>query len=252
EDGALAPTQRGRAVWLEAAPLYTRDGDADQEDATELFSAAFTALMEERLDAVAQGEDPAAATWERWRDEVRDLHESARARRDSGVATPRTREQLERLLRNAPASVERPSDPDSLSEREAREHLQRLRDAGVLPAPTSGQIGYIESLLGRLEMTAPEGAALIGLEDITGIRTSAQASALIEELSALRDERRPPSRKQIGKIEGLMKEAGLSASQAAALVGEPDLDGLTGGREGSASALIDRLLEITGHPAGRS
>src|SRR5690606_22215262 len=69
EDGALAPTERGRAVWLDVAPLYRKD-DAD----TELFSADFTALMETRLDGVARGEDAAAGIWERWRDEVRDLH----------------------------------------------------------------------------------------------------------------------------------------------------------------------------------
>ena len=33
------------------------------------------------------------------------------------------------------------------------------------------------------------------------------------------------------------------------LVDEPDLEGLTGGREGSASALIDKLLELQQKPA---
>ncbi|NIQ57019.1 MAG: hypothetical protein GWM92_07985, partial [Gemmatimonadetes bacterium] len=58
EDGSLVPTPRGRAVWLEAAPLYSEDG-ADEEGAVELFSPEFTARMEERLDRIARGEDPA-------------------------------------------------------------------------------------------------------------------------------------------------------------------------------------------------
>jgi DNA topoisomerase-1 len=239
EDGALAPTERGRAVWLEVAPLYRRDNEN-----TELFSADFTALMEARLDGVARGEDPAPAMWERWRDEVRDLHEIARDRKNRGAATPRTREQLERLFENAPASFERPTDIEALSEREAREKIDALREAGVLPAPTSNQMGYLESLVEQLEMTPAEAAALIDLGDVSEIRTSAQASALIEELSVLRDERRPPSRKQLGLIARLRAEAGMSETEAAALIDEPDLEGLTGGREGSASALIDQLLEM--------
>lgn len=245
EDGALAPTERGRAVWLEVAPLYRKD-----DENTELFSAEFTALMEERLDSVARGEDSASGTWERWRDEVRDLHEIARERKNRGAATPRTREQLERLLENAPAEVEHPEDLEALSEHEAREYIQALRDAGVLPAPTTNQMGYLETLVEQLDMTTAEAAALIELGDLTDIRTSAQASALIEELSTLRDERRPPSRKQIGLIERLRAEAGLSETEVAALVDEPDMEGLTGGSEGTASALIDKLLELQAKPSG--
>jgi DNA topoisomerase I len=247
EDGALVPTVRGRSVWIQVAPLYVRD-----DSRTELFSADFTALMERRLDAVARGEDApsdegnggAAGTWERWRDEVRDLHEIARSRKDAGSATPRTRERLERLLENAPPEVEGPSDLSGLSEQEARAWLDRLREAGVLPAPTARQIEYLTSLMEELEFDPAEAAELIGLEELTQIRTSIQASALIEELSTLRDERRPPSRKQVGLIERLRTEAGLTEEEAAALIGESDLTELTGGREGSASALIDKLLEL--------
>jgi DNA topoisomerase IA len=151
EDGALAPTERGRAVWLEVAPLYRRD-----DENTELFSADFTALMEGRLDGVARGEDPAPAMWERWRDEVRDLHEIARERKNLGAATPRTREQLERLLENAPQGVARPTDLAALSEQDARAQIDSLRSAGVLPAPTANQLGYLESLVEQLDMTPAE------------------------------------------------------------------------------------------------
>jgi DNA topoisomerase I len=239
EDGALVPTDRGRAVWLDVAPLYALD-----ESKTELFSTEFTALMEEGLDAVARGERVSAETWERWRDEVRRLHDIARERKKEGPATPRTRASLERYLLNAPDGTDRPVDPETLSEEDARLWIERFREAGVHPAPSEKQTAYLESLVEDLDMTPAEAASRIGLEDLSGIRTAAQASALIEELGALREERRPPSRKQLGLIERLRGEAGLSETEAAALIGESDLEGLTGGREGSASVLIDRLLTL--------
>jgi hypothetical protein len=221
-------------VWLQVAPLYVRD-DSD----TELFSADFTALMEDRLDAVASrtaqgseqegsGDSGAAETWERWRDEVRDLHEIARGRKETGAATPRTRERLERLLDNAPPETRVPSDLESLTEEEARDWLDRLREAGVMPAPTVRQLEYLKSMVDELDFTSEEAAELIDLSHLDEVRTSSQASALIEELSTLRDERRPPSRKQLSLIERLRSDAGMSESDAAAIIGHDDLDGLTG------------------------
>ncbi|MFW6201605.1 MAG: type IA DNA topoisomerase, partial [Gemmatimonadota bacterium] len=94
EDGSVVPTERGRVLWLDAAPLYVEEApeeeEAPEDDADgsgrgmELFSPAFTAAMEEELDRIANGEAPAPAAWELWRDRVRSLHESARAQRDSG------------------------------------------------------------------------------------------------------------------------------------------------------------------------
>ena len=51
EDGSLAPTEKGRAIWLEVAPLYAEEADEDHEE-VELFDPEFTALMEERLDLI--------------------------------------------------------------------------------------------------------------------------------------------------------------------------------------------------------
>ncbi len=269
EDGALVPTERGRSVWLQVAPLYVRD-----DSGTELFSAAYTALMESRLDAVASGGsngngsekatpenggengsageavDP-ASMWESWRDEIRDLHEIARTRTKEGKATPRTRQQLQRLLENAPSEMERPPPPDSLSEQDARGWVERLRQAGVQPAPTETQMDYLRALMEELQLDPSEAAELVDLDDISRIRTSSQASSLIDDLRRLRDERRPPSRKQLALIERLRKDAGLTEAQTAELIDEPDLEGLTGGREGTASALIDRLLEVTGTSAAK-
>jgi DNA topoisomerase I len=243
EDGALIPTERGRAAWLDVAPLYVRD-DSD----TELFSPHFTALLEGILDDVARGEAPAPEVWEKWRDEVRDLHEIARIRKAEGKATPRSQEKLARLLENAPEGTERPEDPETLSEKDIREWIEQLREAGVHPAPSEAQRKYIESLIEDLEMSPDEAGALAGIPVPAEIETSAQASALIEELKTLADERRPPSKRQREFIASLLDESALSEAEAADLIGEADLDGLTGGRDGTASALIDALKE---HVAGK-
>ena len=81
----------------------------------------------------------------------------------------------------------------------------------------------------------------VGVHDVEKIGDSAQASAAIEELKALLEERRPPSAKQRRFIESLLKDTGISEEEAARRVGLASLDELTGGSEGSASELIDLL-----------
>jgi DNA topoisomerase-1 len=243
EDGSLVPTERGRVVWTDAAPLYARDGNGEGEaEGIELFSPDFTADMESRLDELAGGGIPAPETWERWRDLVRELHEEARERKRRGDSTLRQQDQLARLLKNAPEPL--PVEPDeiaSLTWAEARAIIDELREAGVEPAPTRKQLDYIRSLAEDLELDDEEAAELIGRDHLTEVRTSSGASTLIEELKRLHDERRPASAAQRRFIESLLEETGVPEEEAAALVEVESLDELTGGREGSASALIDLL-----------
>lgn len=246
EDGGLAPTPRGRAAWIEVAPLYAEDGTE-----IDLFDAGFTSEMEERLDAVARGEADAAIAWEQWRDQIRALHELARERVKSGQITPGLKERLTRLLDNAPPEHERPADLDALTWQDARGWIERLQQAGVSPAPTTRQRAHLARLAEELALPADELTRLIDVDDLDAIRTSAQISAAIDTLQTLHDERRPPSQKQAKLIERLREKAELTPEQAAALIGESDLSGLTGGREGTASALIDALIEKTGGKKGR-
>ncbi|TVQ92690.1 MAG: hypothetical protein EA397_05910 [Deltaproteobacteria bacterium] len=241
EEGGLAPTERGRAAWLDVAPMYAEDGTE-----VDLFSAEFTATMEERLDAVARGEEPAATTWEQWRDQIRALHELARERLKRGQITPGLRQRLTRLLDNAPEDIERPQAIDALSWAEARAWIDRLHKAGVAPSPTERQRAHLDKLLAELELDPAEIVEILGVEDPSKLRTTTQMSAAIDAVQQLHDERRPPSRKQVALIERLREKAGLSPTQAAALAGLQDLTELTGGREGSASTVIDALLEKTG------
>ncbi|HSM04164.1 MAG TPA: type IA DNA topoisomerase [Longimicrobiales bacterium] len=277
EDGALVPTARGRAVWLDAAPLYAQegrndastngtdgggaspssassDGDAPRGPGVELFSTEFTAAMEEGLDEVARGETPAPARWEDWRDKIRTLHEAALAQKKAGGATVRQQRLLARILENAspddlPADA-RPEDPSALTYQEAQTLIQGLREAGVQPAPSEAQLTLIRRLLEDLELEATERDEVLGEAGVEGLRTSGAASRVIDELQRLHDERQPPSPKQRSYIESLMEDADVSAEEAAGLAGVDSLEDLTGGREGSASRLIEELLARTGKGNG--
>ncbi|MBW3553329.1 MAG: type IA DNA topoisomerase [Gemmatimonadetes bacterium] len=250
EDGSVVPTEPGRAVWLEAAPLYAEDADEDH-DPVELFSTEFTALMEERLDRIATGEVPAPGSWEEWRDQIRDLHALAQERRNAGGMLPGQRKMLERLLSNAPGREEdaRRVAAGELTYEEARALIGALKEQGVKPAATEGQMKYMRELLADLKMSDEELEQLTGVRSPDVIENSVQASAVIDELRRVFEERRPPSAKQRRFIEDLVKQAGLSEQEAAALVGLESLDELTGGSEGTASALIDRLQERTAKTA---
>jgi DNA topoisomerase-1 len=254
DDGALVPTERGRAVWLDAAPLYARsggsgDGDAQPGPGVELFSTEFTSAMEEGLDEVARGETAAPERWEDWRDKIRDLHEAAREQRNAGSSTLRQQQYLARLLENAPSGIlpddERPDDLSALTYQEARALTERLRDADVQPVPSEAQLTLVRRLLEELELEEEEREEVLGSRGVEGLGTSTQASRVIDELQRLHDERQPPSAKQRRYIDSLRDDAGISEEEAAKLVGLGSLEELTGGREGSASRLIDELLQRT-------
>jgi DNA topoisomerase I len=252
EDGSLVPTERGRAVWTEAAPLYAEDAEEDAA-AVELFSPEFTALMEERLDRIARGEVAAPGSWEEWRDQIRTLHEAAQAKKKAGGMVPGQKKLLKRLLANAPADIREAhaGELSELSHHEAQELIGRLRDQGVKPAPTDGQLEYLQELVGDLKLSDPELVALTGLHSVDDIRDSDQASAAITALKQIHEERRPASARQRRFIEDLLKDSELSAADAARLVGATSLDELTGGGEGSASALIDLLQERAAAAGGK-
>jgi len=244
EDGSLVPTSRGRAIWTEAAPLYAEEGEAEEQiEGVELFSPEYTALMEDRLDRIARGELEAPASWEEWRDRIRELHNLARENKNAGASTPRQHKMIHRLRENAPdeLDIDRDVDPTELSYEEAQALMRALREAGVKPAPTERQMAYLEQLATELELSEDELADLTGVRALERIRTNQQASAAIEALKALHDERRPPSAKQRRFVDDLIEESGLSQREALALVDVDSMDDLTGGSEGTASQLIDAL-----------
>jgi len=244
EEGALVPTPNGRTAWLEVAPLYTRDSDNGSGEDTELFSAEFTSVMENGLDEVASGTTAGPERWEAWRDEIRDLHNIALERKKSGGMTPKQARLLARMLENAPAGVDVPEDRSGMTYRDALELMDDLRTQGVEPVPSKKQIAYVESLIEQLRLSDEEVTEIVGEGGPSELRTADGASEIIERLKTRLDEERPPSRKQLRWIEDLLKETETTRDEAAEMVDSESFDDLTGGQEGTASALIDALLEV--------
>lgn len=242
EDGALAPTDRGRAIWTDAAPLYATE-DVQDAPSQELFSPEFTAVMEARLDEIASGERDAPSSWEIFRDQIRDLHEAARERRNSGRSTPRQQNMIRRLLDNAadPSGLPDAEGLPELTYEEAQELTRTLREQGVKPAATQRQKEYLEQLVADLALEPADLREATGLVSLHDVRDSDQASAAIDTLQQMHDERQPASSKQRRYIGDLIGDAGLSEAEALALVEAGSMDDLTGGREGSASRLIEEL-----------
>ncbi len=235
EEGALAPTARGRALWLEVAPLY------DDDAAGALFSVEFTADMEAKLDQVETGTTPARDVWARFRDSIRALHAAARGHLNSGLATPKRVKQLTGLLSMAPADFPKPADPDKLTQQDALALITELRNLGVQTPPTPQQLDYIKSMAEKLVLDDAALGALVEIPSLSDMTTSGQASDLITILKVKMDEERPPSPKQLGLIRSLVKKLELTEASACALVEVDSFEGLTGGRSGSASRLIDAL-----------
>lgn len=252
EDGSVVPTERGRTLWTDVAPLYEAADDVatagDNALPMSLFNAEFTAALEAELDRIANGEGAAPAAWELWRDRIRDLHAGAQDRKNSGDIVPNQVKTLQRLLAHGPPAVDIgvpiPDDINAMSFADARELIRALRDAGVQPAPTERQVEYLRSLIDDLGLSTDELEAHIGIReanDIPRLATTAQVSAAIDTLRQVHDERRPPSARQRRFIDGLLKETGVPEAEAFAAVGVASRDELTGGPSGTASALIDWL-----------
>ncbi|MEJ2541636.1 MAG: hypothetical protein P8188_17010, partial [Gemmatimonadota bacterium] len=173
-----------------------------------------------------------------------------REKRNAGDSTLRQQKLLRRILANTPQELlpaqDRPVRLDALSYADAQDLIHRLREAEIQPVPSEAQLKLIRRLLEELELDDEERVGILGDGGVEGLETTTQASRVIDELQRLHDERQPPSPRQKRFIDSLMDDAGLSQEEAAELVGVGSLDDLTGGREGSASRLIDELLERTG------
>ncbi|MDW7708824.1 MAG: type IA DNA topoisomerase, partial [Deferrisomatales bacterium] len=223
EGGALVPTEDGRRVWLDVAPLYALS------DGEPLFDVAYTAALEECLDGIAEGSEPAPPVWLTLRDAVRQAHEGAQAARRAGGQTPAQRARLEALLANAPLDLVDEVDASSLSWAETNDRIERLRAAGVLPAPSERQRAEIERLLAETGASREEAAALGGLEGWEELRYAAQASELIDALRERQGESRQPTARQLRYLSDLVGKLGLSEGEACARVGAADVSSLTGG-----------------------
>jgi hypothetical protein len=233
--GALVPLPDGRHVWLDVAPMYAIGAGEP------LFDVAYTATMEERLDHVEEGTAEAPQVWEDLRDAFRAAHESAQNQRKTGKQTAAQRMQLTALIENAPTELLSGIDIDGLSWEASRALMRRLREAGVSPTPSDKQHHEIARLTALLALEEVEVASIVGLPTLSGLRTRADASAIIDALKKRLPDVTPVSDKQLRFIADLVKKAGQTEAEACASVGSTDFASMTGGRDGTASQLITLL-----------
>ncbi|MFT5051249.1 MAG: DNA topoisomerase-1 [Chlamydiales bacterium] len=238
EEGSLVPTESGRNIWLEAAPLFSLP------DQREVFQTEYTAEMEALLDDVAAGRRAASAAWETMLEEFKSAHAAAQEASKSGPLVPRTRLKLQDYLAAAPELAQEIGDLDALAEQAGKDLLADLRTRGITLLPSENQKRYLERLLEATGLTleqAVESAEIILAQEAP---SRDEASALIDHLSAVKAERQVPSAKQLRWIADLAKKAELDEASACAMVGLKLYSELNGGNGGTASALIDALLAL--------
>ena len=241
EKGRLYATEAGCTLWENVAPCYgtTTDG---------IFSTAFTAGMEVQLDHIEGGEAVAAQAWREFADHFSALHRAALERKKER-ATPRQLAYLQSLAAQAGAEAEPLLVGKVIEELDGEavgaliEQLQPLTEGKDVPA-SEKQVGFIQRLAERAKLGEAEACALVsadGYGALTGGREGT-ASALISALQE-RTAGQPSaaSPKQVGFIKRLAGRAKLDEAESCALVGAESFAMLTGGREGTASALITAL-----------
>jgi DNA topoisomerase-1 len=236
EEGAVAPTVSGRNIWLEAAPLFSLQNER------EVFQTEYTAEMEALLDDVADGRREASTAWETMLNEFKSAHAAALEAGNKGPLVPRTRNKLKEYLEAAPELEDEIGDLDGLTEQAGRELLAELRTRDIKLLQSEKQKQYLERLLEETGMTLAEAVESAELLLAAEVPNRAECGALIEHLSALRAERQIPSAKQLRWITDLVKKAGMDEAGACVLVDANSYAELSGGKNGTASALIDVLL----------
>jgi len=242
----LEPTTSGRTCWLEVAPHYTESGGGE---VSFIFSPEFTADMEGRLDAVENGDRPAHEVWDGFVTHFQNLHTIALEMK-SRTPTPRQKALFDRLWVETDekrkseilSSIE-VDDENQITGEQMKGVLDQLTSESSLPA-SEAQLKFVKSLLEQFKGKDSEAFSAVGvnnLEELTGGRKGT-ASKLIEHLlQNTESEPSPASPKQLKFIANLAEKAGLDESSACALVELKSYSELKGGRNGSASTLINEL-----------
>ena len=235
EESTVVPTESGRKIWQEAAPLFCLP------DERGVFQTEYTAAMEALLDDVAEGRRNASAVWKTMLDEFKSAHATAQEASKTGSLVPRTRGKLQEYMEAAPELAEEIGELDALTEQHAKALLAELRTRNITLLPSKKQQRYLEKLLETTGLTLAKAVKSADLLLAGEAPNRAEATALIDHLKALQAQKRLPSARQLRWIADLAGKAGLDEAGACAMVGLGSYAELTGEKGGTASALIDAL-----------
>ena len=242
--GRLKSTEQGELLCDEVVPFYNSN-----KEKISLFSSSFTSKMESDLDQIETGQRDGASVWDGFVNSFRQLHETAISKKKE---TP-TKRQLDYYMRLAELvsnselekiiGNEEPHKMDGERIGEVIDKLKKATEDIALPASVK-QISYVQSLVESLEMDESSACELVGVSnfsELTGGK-SGTASDLIGQLKNKTDSiPRPPSPKQLNFIKNLVKKADIEEDVACKLVGINAYSELSGGRQGTASKLIESL-----------
>ena len=159
----------------------------------------------------------------------------------TGSLVPRTRGKLQEYMEAAPELAEEIGELDALTEQHAKALLADLRTRNITLLPSKKQQRYLEKLLETTGLTLAKAVKSADLLLSGEAPNRAEATALIDHLKALQAEKRLPSARQLRWIADLAGKAGLDEAGACAMVGLGSYAELTGGKGGTAGALIDAL-----------
>jgi len=242
----LEPTNSGRTCWLEVAPHYT---DSEDSELSFIFSAQFTADMENRLDAVERGDKPGHEVWDSFIEHFKKLHTIALELK-SRTPTPRQKALFDRLWvetdekRKSEILAEIDVDDENkITGEQMKGVLDQLTSETSLP-PSEAQLKFINSLLEQYTGKQSDAFAAVEAPDLEGLTGGRKGTAhkLIEYLLENTESApSPASPKQLKFIASLAGKAELDESAACALIDLKDYSELMGGRNGSASTLINEL-----------
>ncbi len=107
--------------------------------------------------------------------------------------------------------------------------------------PTLRQVQFLESILSRV--TREEASEIMG-EKIVSELTGNEARAIIDGLGDSIQGKLPASERQIATIIKLLDKLNLTTEKALSDMGLDDLNDLSGGRGGTASQLIGKLIDL--------
>jgi len=242
--GRLKPTDQGLLLWDEVAPFYNSEGVTNG-----LFSTSFTSKMESDLDQIETGNENPALVWGDFVSSFKNLHEKALEMKKSKP----TRRQIEYYERLASLITEQElsdildgNDPLSMDGERIGEVIDTLIKAteGLSFPASVKQLSFIESLANTLEIDETTACSLVGVEsfkELTGGKTGTASSLISKLKEKTASAPRKPSPKQINFVKNLAKKAELEEGDACELVGVASYSDLSGGRQGTASKLIETL-----------
>ncbi len=243
EGSSLFPTNDGRTLWIEVAPIYgSKAGGMD------VLSSSFTAKMESSLDEIELGSIDAPAVWGDFASDFKEAHNKAIEYRRLSP-TPKQMAYIESRMigledEQVEALLEGRSVQD-LSGEEASNLIGTLNDISLTnggPPASEKQISYLISLIDKSGMSISDALLMVDakeIEDLTGGRDGS-ASKLI---GMMRDANSamPATEPQLELVRNMSEQLGIPMADILAMENLATEDEIT---KSDASNLISKLKNL--------